>query len=111
MRTLNIKFVGVVIIGVLLFALGSLAGCTVVTGSEGSLYVRDYKLYDPWRAAYNQPFYWVETHNYNVNLTAGGRLGSDWRDGWPHGNYGHGGWSDHGWSGRNPRRGWSGDCR
>ena len=110
MRTPNIKSVGVGIIGVLLFALGSLAGCTVLTAREGSLYVRDYPLWDPRLAAFNQ-FTVVHHYDMDIGLTAGGRLGSDYWGGWPHGNYGHGGWSDHGWSGRNPRRGWSGDCR
>lgn len=112
MRTLGAKFVCAIVVAVVLLALGSLSGCTVVTGSEGSLYVHEYELWSPYRAAYYQPSYRV-THDYNVNLTGAGRLGSDhWRDGWSHGGYGHGGWSGHGWSGHNPRGGRFGDdCR
>lgn len=112
MRILGVKFVGGIVAVVALLAISSLSGCTVVSGSEGSLYVRDYELWSPYRAAYYQPSYRV-THDYNVNLTGAGRFGSDyWRGGWPHGNYGHGGWSDHGWSNHNPRGGrFGGDCR
>lgn len=111
MRTLGVKFVYVIVAVVALLALSPLSGCTVLTGSEGILYVRDYPVWRPDRADYYQQTV-IHRDILDVNLTGAGRFGSPYWDGWSHGNYGHGRWSGHGWPGYNPRGGrFNGDCR
>lgn len=66
-------------------------GCANSVGNDGSLFVGNYRLWDPYRAAYYQPVV-VYRHTYDVNFTGAGRFGSTRTD------YYHGGnWN--GWNG------------